>query len=209
MIALSLRESGVRVAFTDRMDVPSEALALIGGGGPLAQLQQVHSARVVAIDDTLGEPGAVEADGIYVPAGHHALAAIRTADCLPLVVANRKGDAVALHVGWRGLAAGVVEAGLAHLGGDGLVAVIGPHIRSCCYEFRGPERYVVAHRFGESSFVGDNLSLESALSGLLVQQRVREVHSVGHCTFCNDAYHSYRRDGTGERQMTYVGAGGH
>ncbi|MGC9155255.1 MAG: polyphenol oxidase family protein [Ferrimicrobium sp.] len=195
------------MAFTDRTDVAAEAAAMIGGGGPLAQLQQVHSARVVAIDDTLGEPGAVEADGIYVPAGHHGVAAIRTADCLPLVVANRKGDAVALHVGWRGLTAGVVEAGLAHLGGDGLVAVIGPHIRSCCYEFLGPERYVVAHRFGEASFVGDNLSLEAALSGLLMHQRVREVLSVGHCTFCNDAYHSYRRDGTLERQLTLVSAG--
>ncbi|WP_298210668.1 polyphenol oxidase family protein [Ferrimicrobium sp.] len=195
------------MVFTDRVDVVSEAVALIGGGGSPAQLNQVHSAKVVMIDESLSEAEPIEADGIYIPAGHRGLASIRTADCLPLVVANRNGDAVVLHVGWRGLTAGIVEAGLAHLGGDGLVAVIGPHIRSCCYEFLGPERYVVAQRFGQASFVGDNLSLELALSGLLLRQRVQGVVSVDQCTFCNDVYHSYRRDGTPERQMTLVGAG--
>ncbi len=208
MIALSLRDSGVRVVFTDRLDETSQAAEIVKSGESVVAVKQVHSATVISIDEGVSGSGPVEADGIYLPAGRSAIASIATADCLPLVVANRNGDAVALHVGWRGLAAGVVDAGLARLGGDGLVAVIGPHIRSCCYQFLGPERYVVARHFGDESFVGDNLSLESALSGVLARQRVHNVISVGQCTFCNDAYYSYRRDGTSKRQMTLVGAGG-
>jgi copper oxidase (laccase) domain-containing protein len=207
MIALSLRDSGVRVVFTDRLDERSQAADIVKSGEHVVAVKQVHGAKVISIDEGESGPTPVEADGIYLPAGHSSIASIATADCLPLVVANRSGAAVALHVGWRGLTAGVVDAGLARLGGDGLVAVIGPHIRSCCYEFRGPERYVVARRFGVESFMGDNLSLEYALSGLLARQRVGDIVSVGQCTFCNDAYYSYRRDGTAERQVTLVGAG--
>lgn len=206
MIALSLLDSGVSVVFTDRLDDRSQVTEVVSEK-PVVAVKQVHGAKVIAVDECAGAPTPVEADGIYLPAGSSKVASIATADCLPLVVANRSGDAVALHVGWRGLTAGVVDAGLARLGGDGLVAVIGPHIRSCCYQFLGPERYVVARRFGTESFVGDNLSLESALSSLLARQRVGDVVSVGQCTYCNDAYYSYRRDGTTGRQLTLVGAG--
>ncbi|MHB1521078.1 MAG: polyphenol oxidase family protein [Ferrimicrobium sp.] len=208
MIALSLRDSGVRVVFTDRFDAQEQVRALFDDEFEPARVHQVHGASVISIDDGRWCRPLLQADGIYIPSDRSGVAGIATADCLPLVVANHNGDVVVLHVGWRGLAAGVVEAGLARLGGNGLIAVIGPHIRSCCYQFLGPERYIIEQRFGVSNFVGENLSMEHAVSGVLDQHGIREVLSVGQCTFCNDSYHSYRRDGTVERQLTLAASGG-
>jgi copper oxidase (laccase) domain-containing protein len=205
MIALSLRRSGVRVAFTDRSDTLDQACSVLGGDQSLVRVRQVHGTRVISVPD---EGEGVEADGIYLPAGRPEVAGIATADCLPLVLANHNGDAVALHVGWRGLVGGVIEAGLSRLGGNGLEAVIGPHIRSCCYQFLGPERYIVEQRFGPASFAGDNLSLEYGVQQVLEQNRVGSMIAVEQCTFCDDGYHSYRRDRTSMRQLTLVGAGG-
>ena len=59
-----------------------------------------------------------------------------SADCLPVALARTNGDpAVAvLHIGWRGLLAGIAESGAAALGGEPFVAAIGPGIGPCCYE---------------------------------------------------------------------------
>ena len=59
-----------------------------------------------------------------------------TADCLPVAIVRASGEpaVAALHVGWRGLLAGIVEAGAVALGGGKLAAAIGPGIGACCYE---------------------------------------------------------------------------
>jgi len=60
-----------------------------------------------------------------------------TADCLPVAIASR-GAVAMVHAGWRGLAAGVIEAGVravSELGAEGsLHAAIGPGAGPCCYE---------------------------------------------------------------------------
>ena len=63
-----------------------------------------------------------------------------SADCLPIAIARTDGPPrlAVLHAGWRGLAEGVVEAGVAALGDGPKAAVIGPAIGPCCYEV-GPE----------------------------------------------------------------------
>ena len=97
-------------------------------------LTQVHGNRVVQLE-ALAEGEAVEADGAVTATPDH-VAAILTADCLPILLTTVQGDCVgALHGGWRGLCAGVVEAGLEalHTAPEEVLAWIGPGIGSSAY----------------------------------------------------------------------------
>jgi YfiH family protein len=80
----------------------------------------------------------IDADAVVACAPHAPIGVV-TADCVPVLAASADGRAVAaIHAGWRGLAAGVIDAGIdalrrAHRR-QPLRAVIGPHIGRCCYE---------------------------------------------------------------------------
>ena len=90
-------------------------------------LKQVHGVTVVDAAQGEGEP---EADGaIAAQAG--VVCAVLTADCLPVLLCNRQGTKVAaLHAGWRGLAGGVIEAGVKALNvpAKDVLAWLGPAI---------------------------------------------------------------------------------
>ncbi|MEE9253618.1 MAG: peptidoglycan editing factor PgeF [Pseudomonadales bacterium] len=100
-------------------------------------LDQVHGSLVVeASIDSAG--GAVEADGAVTSVPGLACA-VMVADCLPVLLASRAEDRVgALHVGWRGLLAGVLESGVARMAARDLVGWLGPCISGQAYEV-GPE----------------------------------------------------------------------
>jgi YfiH family protein len=116
-----------------------------------------------------------------------------SADCLPVALARVDGGTPALavlHVGWRGLADGVLASGVDTLGGR-LAAVIGPGIGPCCYEV-GPE---VSHRFEPELVGGRNLDLWTAAERALHAAAVEDVERTDICTACNpDLYFSHRRD---------------
>jgi YfiH family protein len=120
------------------------------------------------------------------------------ADCLPVAIAG--GGAVAVvHAGWRGLEAGVIDAGvsvvheLSGAGAERLGAAIGPGAGRCCYEV-GPE---VHARFGgyDGARVGDNLDLKAIAAAQLRRAGVGAVHDLGMCTMCTpELFFSHRRD---------------
>ena len=113
-------------------------LARIFGGDPV-QLRQVHGTRVVAIDAANRQAALVqppEADAAVTRTTGLAIA-VRAADCLPVLFADRAGSVVAAaHAGWRGLAAGVLEATVRamHVAPRDLVAWIGPAIGPRLFE---------------------------------------------------------------------------
>ncbi len=120
-----------------------------------------------------------------------------SADCLPLALARSDGErAVAvLHVGWKGLLAGIVEAGVQALGAHGLAAAIGPGIGPCCYEVgeevAGPYR----ERFGDDVMRGRNLDLWTSAERALLAAGVESVHRFDRCTACEpETFFSHRRD---------------
>ena len=104
---------------------------------PLAQVRQIHSAIIQRVDaaDTRTPAG----DGVITNTPG-LLLAIKTADCVPVLVADVKRRAVgAFHAGWRGTVARVVEKGVGEMrrqfGSEfrDLRAAIGPCVRNCCY----------------------------------------------------------------------------
>jgi polyphenol oxidase len=169
----------------------------------LAMIRQVHGPRVLRRDDPSQASGAApaqdldEADGQIT--AHAGIApVVLTADCLPISVAG--GGAVAvLHAGWRGLAEGVISAGIEGLRelapGASLSAAIGPGAGACCYEVGDEVRERFA-AYGENVTRGRNLDLKGIARAQLKDAGVDHVHDVGLCTICGPAtlFFSHRRD---------------
>lgn len=122
-----------------------------------------------------------------------------TADCLPIAIArtDTRSPAVAiLHVGWRGLLAGIVAAGVRALGGGGLAAAIGPGIGPCCYEVGEEVGVPFREAFGEDVVHDFRLDLWTSAERALRAAGVAHVDRFDLCTACDDRrFFSHRRDG--------------
>jgi YfiH family protein len=158
----------------------------------VAMNRQVHAATVhKAAAGARGRPG----DGLWSDEPGVPMLKF-TADCLPVALARTNGErALALlHVGRLGLLEGVVEAGVAAVGGP-LAAVIGPGIGPCCYEVGDDIRESYRARFGDDVLAGRNLDLWTAAERELRTAGVESVERLDLCTACNpDHFFSHRRD---------------
>lgn len=166
-----------------------------------AWLEQVHGDRVVVLPGEAGGPA--DAAVTFAP-GH--VCAVLVADCLPVFLASLDGDRVGVaHAGWRGLAAGVVEATVAALDCDParLVAWLGPAIGPRAFEVGGEVREAFLARdagaaasFGpgrEGRYLAD---LPALARSRLAAAGVRAVTGGDLCTVSDPArFYSYRRDG--------------
>jgi polyphenol oxidase len=134
-----------------------------------------------------------EADGHAVGARGVA-AMVLAADCLPVVL-GADGGVAALHAGWRGLAAGVLEEGvraLREVGGVGEVtALVGPCAGVCCYEV-GEEVHAA---FAGAHREGGRIDLRVIAHERLLAAGVARVLDVRACTICDERYFSHRREG--------------
>lgn len=176
----------------EALELPSEPL----------WLKQVHGTNVV---DAASAQIGVMADGAFTDRPGVVLAVL-TADCLPVFLCNRVGSKIALlHAGWRGLAAGVIEAGVQRFGRGqtDLIASLGPAI--------GPKSYEVGDEV-HAAFVSQSEEAARAfqangtgrwLADLyeLARQRLKAlgvaaVHGDAFCTYQeSERFFSYRRDG--------------
>lgn len=179
-------------------------------GGVYANLRQIHSDKVVTV---AGEGAGSscdlgEGDGL-VTAAPGVWIGIRTADCVPVLIADPVRRAVgAVHSGWRGTAAGIAIRALGRLAAEfgsrveDVRVAIGPAIGVCCYEV-GAE---VAEEFGANGVVVKRagaerpyLDLASTIERQMLTAGVRAEHLSRSldCTKCDagNRFHSYRRDG--------------
>ena len=115
-------------------------LGVFAGGNswPLITLRQIHSDLIHQVEGVPEQP--LAGDGLItdVPS---LLLAVQTADCLPVIVVDRKRRAVGVfHAGWRGTVKRIVEKGVGEMrrsfGSNprDLTAAIGPGVQGCCYE---------------------------------------------------------------------------
>jgi hypothetical protein len=195
-------------------------------------LSQQHGSEVLDLDGLQGAPGTdapgAEAPGAEAPGAeaprpadasftHRAgrVCAILTADCLPVLLTSDSGAGVAAaHAGWRGLAAGVVEAtvqGLA-LPPSSLLAWLGPGI--------GPEHFEIGAEVREALLRADPGAEEAFLPNArgrymadlaaLARRRLERlgvvrIYGGGACTYASpERYFSHRRDGRTGRQATLI-----
>jgi polyphenol oxidase len=137
-----------------------------------------------------------------------------TADCLPVALARHPGSRrlpalAVLHVGWRGLLAGIVAAGAKALGGGRLMAAVGPGIGPCCYEVGAEVADPFRAAYGSGIVAGGKLDLWRAAAQALRDAGCGEVERTDLCTYCHpELFFSHRRDkGRTGRQgvVAYIG----
>ena len=176
----------------------------------LYEVSQVHGRNVVCVhaESAVDDVRRIEADGLVTGVAGVAVGA-RTADCVPILLAHPGTGAVAaVHAGWRGVVARILDVAIAHLAehhgapSTELVAAIGPHIRPESFEV-GPE---VASQIAEAAH-GDDVILERAPrphADLARAVRAQLVHAglaaehvddVGGCSLSErERFFSHRRD---------------
>jgi YfiH family protein len=172
-------------------------------------LEQVHGVRVVDVASTGNEP---EADGGYTTKAGVACAVL-TADCLSVLLCDRQARSLRFFR-WRGLAAGVIEAGVQALNvpGSELLAWLGPAI--------GPEEFEVGKEVRDMFVTHDpaaSVAFRPQPGGKyladiyrLARQRlaalgVTAVYGGGYCTVRErERFYSYRRDGATGRMASLI-----
>ena len=175
-----------------------------------AWLKQVHGTAVVAAHRATGVP---EADG-SVTDRRGVVCAILTADCLPVLLCDQDGTRVAaLHAGWRGLVDGMLESGVAALGGaEGLMAWLGPAIGPDAFQVGAEVRQAFLARdegaapcFREDQEGRWRADLYALAARRLATVGVHAVYGGDHCTHTEAArFYSYRRDGETGRMATLI-----
>jgi YfiH family protein len=211
-----------RQVLAEQLDLPGEPV----------WLNQVHGSRVVRISRTSGAGDTVHTpaespdtqDTAHTPAESPLTAdgawtntpgivlAVLTADCLPVVIADEAGTAVAVvHAGWRGLANGVLQAALAHFPADAsLHAWLGPAIGPQAFEVGEEVRqaFMAVDHANEPAFTvlansGKYLADIYALARRdLNRRRTVSVTGGEYCTVSDPArFHSHRRDGVRSGRM--------
>jgi len=189
--------------------------ALLPSHLPMPRLQQVHGTAVV--DAERADDG-VEADALVARAPGVACRVV-TADCLPLLVCDRAGSEIAaIHAGWRGLAAGIVEAALGRMQARPaeLLVWIGPAICQTHYEI-GPEvrEAFLAHGSADlqarsdACFAPRGDKYLADLAGLarvrLAALGVGAVFGGDRCTWAEPSlFPSYRRDGASTGRLSSI-----
>lgn len=232
IIASSFSEAGV---FSATMPAPADArldadvaewlkawhLDLDGG---LRAVDQAHGETVLPASAAAAGSDVPRADGMFTGSPDDLLI-IRSADCAPIWIADADAGLLAmLHAGWRGVATGIVAAGVRALREAGagtakMRVAIGPHLRPSCFEI-GPE---VAALFEQSKGAvlppetlivprqrRDSVALDLAaiIVGTLVGEGIppHQIAIATACTRCRaDILHSYRRNGPGGPLMASFG----
>jgi YfiH family protein len=214
LLGFSSRRGGVSPAPFDTLN-----LALRGGDRPelvtenrrrvasavgipvdsLALARQVHRADVLRAEP--GQSGVLGEADVLVATEPGPVLGIFTADCAPVLLAGRRGVAVA-HAGWRGLVAGAIERAVEAVS-PVTAAWIGPCIHACCYEV-GPEVIAAFQDAGLPISGPDRIDPAEASAFALRRAGAPKVAVASACTCCDTDYFSYRRDGLTGRQGAFL-----
>ena len=189
-------------------DVQARRRAVVDA--PWTWLRQVHGDTVITVRGP-GDGAGSKADA-SVTDQRDAVLAVLAADCAPVALVSPEGVVAAVHAGWRGLRAGVVQQAVdaaQGLGATELRAVLGPCIHAECYEFSADDLDAVAAELGDGvrAVTADGrpaLDVPTAVSSALEQAGVTEFDDLGVCTACSDDYFSWRGRGELARQAMVV-----
>jgi YfiH family protein len=171
-------------------------------------LRQVHGIRLVEHSTVVDAE--VEGDALMTRCERQ-VCAVLTADCLPVFFCNEAGTCVAVaHAGWRGLAAGVLDATVAAMqeAPENIMVWLGPAIGPAAYEVGEDVRQAFDDNIsGCFEKRGDRwlFDLYGAARSTLGQSGIDRIFGGNFCTFSDaDRFFSYRRDGVTGRMASVV-----
>lgn len=177
-------------------------------------LQQVHGTQVISLPLSTKSDEPPVADGSYTQTPG-CVCVVLTADCLPVLLCDRSGTVVcALHVGWRGLLANIIETAIAQLpvAPTELLAWLGPAISQAAFEIGEDVKHDLASypSTPESAFMRNDRGRWQADLPALARARlqasgVSACFGGDQCTFTDSQrFYSYRRDGETGRQASLI-----
>lgn len=226
--AFATLRQGVRHFFGTRQSLtlskrehadPRCAIRGPGQGSVLVSVKQVHGTDVLVLDRPVQEGEAFDGGwDALVTDQPHVTVAVRTADCVPVLLHDPEHKVVAaVHAGWRGAVAGIVPKTIGvmtrRFGTEpGHVRVgIGPSAGPCCYEVDELVLVRLRESCGDWRLVAAEQSRNRALLDLrrLVRWQAESIGVVAEnivtanaCTICHsDLFFSYRRDGVVKETM--------
>lgn len=208
--------SGIPHGFSTREE---SAVDGVLPGVPLVLAKQVHSPDVVTVEGPWpGQPPETDA---LVSATPGLLIGVVTADCAPVLLADREAGAIgAAHAGWRGARGGVIEntvAAMVALGArrERIAAAIGPSIAQASYEVDAAMRDCFApdtHGFFAPGAAGRwQFDLPGFVAARLREAGVSKIEDLAQDTYAQeDRFYSFRRathrgEATGGRQISVIG----
>ncbi len=174
-------------------------------------LKQVHGTLAV---NAANSAEIVEADASYARQVD-VVCAVMTADCLPVLLCDRAGTVVAaVHAGWRGLCAGVIEATIGQMAvpSENLLAWLGPAIGPRAFEVGDEVRaaFLAADAGAQTAFVANGAGKWLADLYVLARRRLNaigltNIHGGDHCTYSDASrFFSFRRDGVTGRMASLI-----
>ncbi len=178
-------------------------------------LQQIHGCEVVDADRLgAGADSSPPRADAAISRRSGTVLAVLVADCLPVLFAARDGSAVGIaHAGWRGLAAGVLEATAAALAGHGaLQAWLGPGIGPSHFEVGSEVRaaFLAHDAAGAAAFTPNDrgrwqCDLAALARARLTALGIAAIETDGSCCFAEpQRFYSYRRDGATGRMAALI-----
>ncbi len=206
----------IRALVSLRGSDPEQILAEQFPGFDVCRLQQVHG--IDAVDANNAETG-TEADACFTRTAA-VVCRVASADCLPLLVCNRAGTEVAaIHAGWRGLAAGVIESTVSKLQTDPseLLVWLGPAISQAHFEVGAEVRdsFMAQAPRGFEAQTSDAFEAHGSkyMADLYALARARlqslgctAIYGGGLCTYADPArFYSWRRDAGQARLYSMIG----
>ena len=172
-------------------------------------LDQTHSSKVICADTATVMPVA-DASFTGQPG---IVCAVLTADCLPVLLADKKGQWIgAVHCGWRGLLAGVLENTLMAMPGVDFIAWFGPAIGNTIFEVgyevrdafvkTNPNMEAAFKVFGKGYFLADIYKLARLI---LKEVGIDDIYGGTYCTFTDTSrFFSYRREKVTGRMVSLI-----
>lgn len=177
-------------------------------------LEQRHGTRVLDLDAERSDGASPEADAAMTAAADR-VCAVLTADCLPVLLTDRPGTRVAaIHAGWRGLAAGIIERTVAAMAtpGAGILAWLGPCI--------GADRFEIGPEVRDALLAGDagadhcfrrgradrwHGDLQALARRRLIALGIESITAAAACTFSDSRrFFSHRREAPCGRMATLI-----
>ena len=210
-VSEGLRSLGISHGFSTGREGDYRTVTLPSGVATAKQVHGTHAIWAVA-------PGRhpEEADAVLTAKGGGA--GVLTADCVPILLVDPvAGLAAAVHAGWRGTLANVIQSSVSALVAKGadpgrMSAAIGPCIRACCYQVSEEMISDFSHAFGPAvARPGRLLDLAHANRQRLAAAGISEkkISDLGECTRCTrdgdvPRYFSHRRDATPARLLSWI-----
>ncbi len=178
-------------------------------------LKQVHGNKILNLDNHKPDKKSTVnniADGVFTTKPG-IVCGILTADCLPILISNETGTEIAaLHAGWRGLAAGIIEETIPMFSSSpkSLMVWMGPAISARNYEIDAEVKSAFDHIgsiLEQDTFIPTSrnhwlVSLYRIAMLILKAQGIERIHGGQYCTYRDaDLFYSHRRDGAKTGRM--------